>query len=215
MDDLDIFSSVLVWAVPILFAITVHEVAHGWVASRLGDQTARRMGRLTLNPVKHIDPIGTIVLPALLFYLGGFIFGWAKPVPVNWQKLGHPRRDMALVAAAGPGANLLMMILWALLAKLILMLQLPPGWLRDVTAIMCMLGIRFNIILMVLNLLPLLPLDGGRILTSLLPPDLAAMYSRLERYGLLILIALIATGLLGKVLWPSIKALEQVIYNFL
>ena len=143
------------------------------MASRLGDQTARRMGRLTLNPVKHIDPIGTIVLPALLFYLGGFIFGWAKPVPVNWQNLGHPRRDMALVAAAGPGANLLMMILWALLAKLILMLQLPPGWLRDVTAIMCMLGIRFNIILMVLNLLPLLPLDGGRILTSLLPPDLA------------------------------------------
>ncbi|MGH8119749.1 MAG: site-2 protease family protein, partial [Gammaproteobacteria bacterium] len=126
MFDLTIVGKVLIWVIPVLFAITVHEVAHGWVASRLGDQTARSLGRLTLNPVKHIDPIGTIVLPVVLFYLGGFIFGWAKPVPVNWQNLGHPRRDMALVAAAGPGANLVMMVLWALLAKIIILLHLNP-----------------------------------------------------------------------------------------
>jgi len=202
----------MIWVIPVLFAITVHEVAHGWVASHLGDQTAKSMGRLTLNPIRHIDPIGTVLLPVLLYFLGGFIFGWAKPVPVNWKNLGHPRRDMALVAAAGPGANLVMLVLWALLAKIVTLFHQNPVWLTEFVWTMCIWGIRINIVLMVLNLFPLLPLDGGRIMTSLLPAELALVYSRLERYGLLILILLIATGLLGKILWPVISAMEGLVY---
>jgi len=211
MFDLTMVGKVMVWVIPVLFAITVHEVAHGWVASHLGDQTAKSMGRLTLNPIKHIDPIGTVVLPIVLFFLVGFIFGWAKPVPVNWQNLGHPRRDMALVAAAGPGANLLMMVLWALLAKIIILLHLNPLWFTEFMLTMCTWGIRINIVLMVLNLFPLLPLDGGRIMTSLLPAGLALAYARLERYGLLILILMLASGLLGKILWPVISAMEGMV----
>src|SRR3972149_2820207 len=141
MSDLTLVEKIIVWAIPVLFAITVHEVAHGWVASRLGDQTARSMGRLTLNPIKHIDPIGTVVLPMVLLYIGGFIFGGAKPVPVNWQNLGHPRRDMALVAAAGPCANLVMLVLWALLGKLLFLLNQNPVWLLELLQPMYRIGI--------------------------------------------------------------------------
>ena len=215
MSDLTLVEKIIVWAIPVLFAITVHEVAHGWVASRLGDQTARRLGRLTLNPIKHIDPIGTVVLPALLLYLGGFIFGWAKPVPVNWQNLGHPRRDMALVAAAGPGANLVMLVLWALLGKLLFLLNQNPVWLLELLQPMYRIGIWINIILMVLNLFPLLPLDGGRIMTSLLPASLATAYSRLEPFGLLLLVLLLATGILGNILGPVVTSMEGFIYNLI
>ena len=215
MADLSIFEKVVVWVVPVLFAITVHEVAHGWVASRLGDQTAKSMGRLTLNPIKHIDPIGTVVLPVLLLYLGGFIFGWAKPVPVNWRNLGHPRRDMALVAVAGPCANLIMLMLWALLAKLLLLLHQSPVWLLEMMLTMCSIGISINAVLMVLNLFPLLPLDGGRIMTALLPGRIAIIYSRLEPFGLLLLVVLIATGILGNILGPIISSMEGLIYNLI
>ena len=215
MADLTLFEKVVVWVIPVLFAITVHEVAHGWVASRLGDQTAKSLGRLTLNPIKHIDPIGTIVLPVLLLYIGGFIFGWAKPVPVNWQKLGHPRRDMALVAAAGPCANLVMLVLWALLAQVFLLLNLHPVGLLELILIMCRIGISINVVLMVLNLFPLLPLDGGRIMTSLLPARLAIHYSRLEPFGLLLLVLMLASGVLGNILGPIISTVEGLVFSLI
>jgi Zn-dependent protease len=215
MSDLTLVEKIIVWTIPVLFAITVHEVAHGWVASRLGDQTAKSMGRLTLNPLKHIDPIGTVVLPLVLLYIGGFIFGWAKPVPVNWQNLRHPRRDMALVAAAGPCANLVMLVLWALLAKLLVVVIQKPVWIMELILIMSSVGITINIILMVLNLFPLLPLDGGRIMTSLLPPGLAVIYSRLERFGLLLLVLLIASGVLGNILGPVVSSMEGFVYKLI
>ena len=215
MSDLTLVEKVIVWAIPVLFAITVHEVAHGWVASRLGDQTARSMGRLTLNPIKHMDPIGTVVLPLVLLYIGGFIFGWAKPVPVTWQNLRHPRRDMALVAAAGPCANLVMMVLWALLAKLLVVVFQKPIWFMELMLIMCSIGITINIVLMVLNLFPVLPLDGGRIMTSLLPPRLAIIYSRLEPFGLLLLVLLLVTGVLGNILGPVVYSVEGFVHNLI
>jgi Zn-dependent protease len=215
MTELNLLEKIIVWAIPVVFAITVHEVAHGWVANYLGDPTAKSLGRLTLNPIKHIDPIGTVVLPLILVYLGGFIFGWAKPVPVTWQNLRSPRRDMAIVAAAGPVANLIMMILWAVLAKVLLTIDQTPGPLLQFVLVMCSIGIIINIILMVLNLLPLLPLDGGRVVTSLLPPRLAMLYSRLEPFGLIVILVLLVTGVLGNILMPVVSALEAVIYNLI
>ncbi|OGT66516.1 MAG: peptidase [Gammaproteobacteria bacterium RIFCSPLOWO2_02_47_7] len=215
MTELNLLEKIIVWAIPVVFAITVHEVAHGWVANYLGDPTAKSLGRLTLNPIKHIDPIGTVVLPLILVYLGGFIFGWAKPVPVTWQNLRSPRRDMAIVAAAGPVANLIMMILWAVLAKVLLTIDQTPGPLLQFVLVMCSIGIIINIILMVLNLLPLLPLDGGRVVTSLLPPRLAMLYSRLEPFGLIVILVLLVTGVLANILMPVVSALEAVIYNLI
>jgi len=215
MAELSLLEKIIVWAIPVVFAITVHEVAHGWVANYLGDPTAKSLGRLTLNPIKHIDPIGTVALPLILVYLGGFIFGWAKPVPVTWQNLRSPRRDMAIVAAAGPVANLIMMILWAVLAKVLLTIDQTPGPLLQFVLVMCSIGIIINIILMVLNLLPLLPLDGGRVVTSLLPPRLAVLYSRLEPFGLIVILVLLVTGVLANILMPVVSALEAVIYNLI
>ena len=215
MTELNLLEKIIVWAIPVVFAITVHEVAHGWVANYLGDPTAKSLGRLTLNPIKHIDPIGTVALPLILVYLGGFIFGWAKPVPVTWQNLRSPRRDMAIVAAAGPVANLIMMILWAVLAKVLLTIDQTPGPLLQFVLVMCSIGIIINIILMVLNLLPLLPLDGGRVVTSLLPPRLAVLYSRLEPFGLIVILVLLVTGVLANILMPVVSALEAVIYNLI
>jgi len=215
MAELSLLEKIIVWAIPVVFAITVHEVAHGWVANYLGDPTAKSLGRLTLNPIKHIDPIGTVALPLILVYLGGFIFGWAKPVPVTWQNLRSPRRDMAIVAAAGPVANLIMMILWAVLAKVLLTIDQTPGPLLQFVLVMCSIGIIINIILMVLNLFPLLPLDGGRVVTSLLPPRLAALYSRLEPFGLIVILVLLVTGVLANILMPVVSALEAVIYNLI
>ena len=215
MAELSLLEKIIVWAIPVVFAITVHEVAHGWVANYLGDPTAKSLGRVTLNPIKHIDPIGTVALPLILVYLGGFIFGWAKPVPVTWQNLRSPRRDMAIVAAAGPVANLIMMILWAVLAKVLLTIDQTPGPLLQFVLVMCSIGIIINIILMVLNLLPLLPLDGGRVVTSLLPPRLAVLYSRLEPFGLIVILVLLVTGVLANILMPVVSALEAVIYNLI
>jgi Zn-dependent protease len=215
MQELGLIETVIAWSIPILFGITVHEVAHGWVANSLGDSTARLQGRLTLNPIRHIDPVGTILVPALMVMLTGFIFGWAKPVPVNWQRLGHPRRDMALVAAAGPLANLVMMLIWAIIAKLVFVAGIDASLVAPFILTMVKVGIIINIILMVLNLLPLLPLDGGRVMTSLLPPDLAEKYARLEPYGLIILVVLLVTGVLVRIIGPIIFGLEHLIYQLL
>jgi Zn-dependent protease len=202
MLDLNLVQKIAIWVMPVLLAITVHEVAHGWIASRLGDKTALMMGRLTLNPLKHVDPMGTILVPGLMMLLqSGFIFGWAKPVPITWQNLKHPKRDMALVAAAGPISNLLMGVAWALVIRLGLML----GESGLALVYMGIAGIFINTLLMVLNLLPLPPLDGGRVMTGLLPGPWAYKFSLIEPYGFFILIALLVSGVLGVILWPLIS----------
>jgi Zn-dependent protease len=204
MEELNLLQRIAVWTIPVLFAITVHEVAHGWAARQLGDPTAMMLGRLTLNPLKHIDPIGTVLLPGLLLYAGGFVFGWARPVPVTWENLRHPRRDVAAVAAAGPGANLVMALFWALVVRLGTLLVSSTPWLAVPLLYMGVAGIFINLILFVLNLLPILPLDGGRVVASLLPGPLAARFAHLEPYGLLVLLALLVLGVLGQVLSPVI-----------
>jgi len=204
MEALNALQLLAVLAVPVLFAITAHEAAHGWVASRLGDQTARMLGRVTFNPIRHIDPVGTILVPVATFLLVGFLFGWAKPVPVNWRNLQHPRRDMALVAVAGPGANLIMAVFWSGMIQLGILLMPSTQWVALPLIYTGAAGILINVFLMVLNLLPLLPLDGGRILSALLPPRVAFQFSRLEPFGLIILMALLVTGVLGAVLLPIV-----------
>lgn len=198
-------------ALPVVFAITLHEAAHGYVARYFGDPTAWQAGRISLNPLRHIDPLGTIVIPILilLFSGGNFLFGYARPVPVNFGRLRHPKRDMLWVAAAGPAVNLLMALIWALLLKWTLML--PPGFFSEPLLEMSKLGVTVNLVLMVLNLFPLPPLDGGRIAVSLLPMSLAVPFSRLERWGFPILLLLLFTGVLSKLLQPLVGTLVWVI----
>ena len=215
MLELNLISTLFVFVIPVIFAVTVHEVAHGWVASQFGDQTARLMGRLTLNPIKHIDPVGTIVVPAIMYFTSGFISGWAKPVPVNWRNLGHPRRDMAIVAIAGPAANLLMLLFWAMSAKVIMLLGDDSIHLTQLLFTMCSIGITINIVLMILNLFPVLPLDGGRIMTAMLPRNLAISFSRMEPYGLIILVVLLLSGILWKILLPLIGGTQSLIYQLI
>ncbi|MDR1057308.1 MAG: site-2 protease family protein [Coxiellaceae bacterium] len=200
-----------VWVLPMIFAITVHEVSHGYVAYLLGDKTARILGRLTLNPIKHIDVIGTTIVPLILLLLGGVILGWAKPVPINSHNLRKPRRDLALIAAAGPLSNFMMMIIWAGFAKVatILLAKDFPGALA-----MCMMGvagISINLMLMVLNLLPIPQLDGGHVLSSLLPRSIANQYDRLAPYGFYILLILLALGVINFVTQPIIKFLYSLV----
>ncbi|MCX8049824.1 MAG: site-2 protease family protein [Methylohalobius sp.] len=211
MDELTLAQKLSVWALPILFAVTLHEVAHGLAAWWCGDNTAKRLGRLSLNPLKHVDLVGTIVLPLVMLALGGFVFGWAKPVPVDFGKLKSPKRDMALVALAGPGANLGMALGWALVAKFGIWLKWP--YVSLPLAYMGAAGIAFNLMLMVLNLLPLLPLDGGRVLVSVLPNSWAARLAQLEPYGLLILLLLLMSGILGQFLGPVIFSLQGMFLN--
>ena len=210
MEQLNLAQRFAVWILPVLFAITVHEVAHGWVAKRLGDPTAMMLGRLTLNPIKHIDPFGTILVPGILLWAGGVIFGWARPVPVTWQNLKHPKRDMAIVALAGPTANLLMAFLWVLVVKGGLLLHESLRWLAEPVVFMGIAGVFINTVLMVLNLLPLPPLDGGRVLTGVLPDRFASRVARVEPYGLIILVVLLVTGLLGQILWPAMEQVQDM-----
>src|SRR5512141_732703 len=198
-------STIVLWAVPVVFAITLHEAAHGYVAKMFGDQTAWMLGRVTANPIKHIDPVGTILVPGMLVAIAAmthtpaFIFGWAKPVPVNFGNLRNPKRDMFWVAGAGPLANFVMAIGWALLLK-----DSSPGAVlaSDGLREMGGAGVQINLMLMALNLLPILPLDGGRLAVSLLPRSLAMSYARLEPYGFMVVILLLATGILSELMAP-------------
>ena len=206
MDEFSLIQKVIIWGIPVIFAITVHEVAHGWVALKFGDRTAQMMGRLTLNPIKHIDPLGTIIIPGILLMTGGFIFGWAKPVPVTYQNLRKPKLDMAWVALAGPASNFIMAVLWAVIAKIGLIMYSSGVSMAEPMIYMAVAGIMINTMLMTLNLLPLPPLDGGRILVSLLPGPLAWQVGRIEPYGFFILVGLLYFGILSMVLWPLINA---------
>ena len=201
---------IAVAAIPILFAITLHEAAHGYVARHFGDMTAYQAGRISLNPLRHIDPVGTILLPLLTLALGGILFGWAKPVPVNFGALRHPKQDMLWVAIAGPASNLLMALLWALMIKLVWLF--PGSYFSEPLLEMAQIGIKINVILMVLNLLPLPPLDGGRV--AVLPHRQAYQLSRIEPYGLFILIALAITPVLGWIITPLFGAVMNLI-NFI
>lgn len=196
----EFIQTLAVYVIPILFGITVHEVAHGWMARRFGDRTAEMLGRLTLNPAKHIDPFGTIVVPLLTLWGGGFLFGWAKPVPINPRNMRRPRQDMVAVALAGPGANLLMAIGWALLYKLTIVSGGVLGSSQVFFLRMAAIGVFFNNLLMIFNLLPIPPLDGGRVLRGLVPASVAYRLDALERYGLIIVVGLIVLGFLRPVI---------------
>lgn len=207
--DVNLIQTIAIYALPVVFAITLHEAAHGYVAKRFGDLTAYAAGRVSLNPLRHIDPVGTVALPLALLALskllgsGGILFGWAKPVPVNFTNLRHPKRDMLWVAAAGPASNLLMAFIWAALLKVALVM--PENAFALPLALMGAAGVFVNVIFMVLNLLPLPPLDGGRILVSLLPSRIAYNVARVEPYGFIVIILLLAVGVLGAIMWPPIR----------
>ena len=212
MLDFSLPQKIAIWALPVLFAITVHEVAHGYVARRLGDRTAQMLGRLTLNPLKHIDPVGTVLVPLIMLLLpGGFLFGWAKPVPVDYRNLGNPKRDMAIVAAAGPLSNLAMAIGWVLLLRLSVAFLNTMPWAAQPLFFMAQAGVAINLVLLVLNLVPVPPLDGGRVLTGMLPNRQAARFAALEPYGLMIVLALLMTGMLGRLLQPAIGMLNEIL----
>lgn len=207
--ELTLIQKIVVFALPVIFAITLHEAAHGYVARFFGDMTAAAAGRITANPLKHIDPVGTILVPLVILLtsklLGGgmILFGWAKPVPVNFARLRRPKQDMLWVAAAGPGMNFIMAVFWALMIQL--GHALGSSFASAPLMLMGAAGVFINVILMALNLIPLPPLDGGRIAVSLLPVKQAMQFARLEPYGLFILLGLMFTGILGFILWPLIS----------
>lgn len=213
MEELSTIQKIAVMALPLIFAIVIHEVAHGWVAYRLGDPTAKAAGRLTLNPIPHIDLFGTIIMPLLLFFLtnGRMVFGYAKPVPINPSYFKDPRRGMALSALAGPGVNIVMAVLFSLFFRFVLIGlegKVPEpvwSWLAVPLSYMCLYGIIINVVLAVLNLIPIPPLDGSRVVYWLLPERQGQAYYRLEPYGTIILLVLITMGVLGKIIGPIIS----------
>ena len=219
MEELHIVQKIGVMAPPIIFAIVLHEVAHGWVANRLGDHTARDMGRLTLNPLSHIDLFGTILMPLLLFWAtnGRMVFGYAKPVPINPYNFQNPKKGMALSSLAGPGINLVMAISFAVILRLVLpaIAQITPrdawNWFGPPLVLMCQSGVIINVVLGVLNMIPIPPLDGSRVVYWLLPDKQAALYYQLERYGFVILMFLLAFNILGKIIGPLIDPLLSLL----
>jgi Zn-dependent protease len=217
MNPSETIYAIAVWAIPVLFAITLHEAAHGWVANKLGDPTAKALGRISLNPLRHIDPIGTVVLPLALMMLSGFIIGWAKPVPVDMRYFKQPLLDMAVVALAGPASNFIMACGWALVGAIGQAMFTPGNELAIYIVKVGDAGITINLILMVLNLLPIPPLDGGRIVAGVLPPRIAIPFMKIERYGMFVVIFLLVTGILGKILWPMVlffAALIKMVFHF-
>lgn len=204
-----ILYTIAVWAPPVLFAITLHEAAHGWVAYKLGDPTAEKLGRISVNPIRHIDPVGTVILPLALLFLSGFVIGWAKPVPVDMRQFKQPILDMALVAVAGPVSNFIMACFWAMV--IIVADSMFTGSTEIFVTRMGQAGILINLVLMVLNLLPIPPLDGGRVVAGVMPPPMAATFMRIEPYGMWIIIALLVSGVLGKVLFPVVKQFQAII----
>ena len=210
MDFANIIQTIAIYALPVLFAITVHEAAHGYVARHYGDPTAALLGRVTLNPVKHIDPIGTIAMPLFLYVAtsGAFLFGYAKPVPVNFGRLKNPRRDMIRVALAGPGANLVQALGWGALLYLLRGAGVEERFFLE----MCRAGVLVNVVMFVFNLFPLPPLDGGRVVAGLLPPRLAIPYSRVEPWGFFIVMALVLAGVVSQ-LW--MLPLMRLTFGFL
>ena len=217
MDLAHLVQTISIYALPVIFGITLHEAAHGYVAKHFGDMTAYVLGRVSLNPARHIDPVGTILVPLVILLVTswgagqGMLFGWAKPVPVNYHALRKPKRDMMWVAAAGPAANLAMALGWALTAKLALVM--PNNYFTDPLFLISQAGVTVNLVLMLLNLIPLLPLDGGRIVAGLLPTRMADQYARLEPWGFPILLALMFTNVLGIVLGPMVIGSRQLIEN--
>jgi len=213
----DIIQTIAVYAIPVIFAITLHEAAHGYVARLFGDPTAHEAGRVSLNPARHIDPVGTLLVPALILLtsklLGGagMLFGWAKPVPVDFGRLRRPKKDMLWVALAGPAANLVMAILWAFGLRIYFQSGMEEGFWFE----MALAGVNVNLVLMALNLLPVPPLDGGRIVYSLLPHRAAYRYGRIEPYGLVIVLVLLATGVLWVLLEPILMFGRTVVGWFL
>jgi Zn-dependent protease len=209
----DFMLELSIWAVPTIFSIVAHEVMHGVVAKRLGDDTAERAGRLTLNPISHVDPLGTVILPAILLYLRLPVFGWAKPVPVDFRRLRNGRTGMVMVAAAGPLTNLTLAVLSALLVRQLPQLIDPQAWRAVVIPLIYMLraSVIINVMLAIFNLLPLLPLDGGRVLTGLLPLPLAIKYARLEPYGFLILMLLLYSNFFDRLIHPIINTVTRIL----
>jgi Zn-dependent protease len=214
---MNVIQTLAISALPVIFAITLHEAAHGYAARHFGDPTAYQLGRISINPLRHIDLVGTILVPALILLVsaGGLLFGWAKPVPVNFGQLRRPKQDMLWVAAAGPAANLLMALGWALALKLAI--SMPDFVYAVALKEMARVGISINGVLMLLNLLPIPPLDGGRIAVSLLPPRAAWKFAQVERYGLFILLGLMFLGVLDSVLYPLLRvfnSLIRIIFGF-
>ncbi|MEI6144981.1 MAG: site-2 protease family protein [Methylococcales bacterium] len=214
MDELSVIQRIAVWILPVIFAITVHEVAHGWVAKKYGDNTASRLGRLTLNPVKHVDLFGTIILPGLLLMTGtGFIFGWAKPVPVDARNFKRPLKDMAVVALAGPVSNLIMAFMWALIIRLGIFIGTNAEAVSLPLIYTGVAGVSINLVLAMINLLPIPPLDGSRILTGILPNYWAWQYNRLERYGFIILLVLLYTKVLNVILEYPLFIAQKIFFS--
>lgn len=200
-----------VGAIPVLFAITLHEVSHGMAARHFGDRTAEMLGRLSLNPLKHIDPVGTVLVPAILFVTGGVLFGWAKPVPVSFRNLRNPKKDMIFVAVAGPAANIVMGIGWALLLKIVFALDMSTGVVGQFLISMARIGILINTLLAAFNLLPIPPLDGGRVLRGLVNESIGYYLDRLEPFGLIIIVLLLVSGLLWVLVGPLFSLVESLI----